>query len=230
MPPFTRNLTFVANDLGREATLLLVFDDTGIPGQYRTIFPVAWKVSTFGASGAYSLKVTYHSEFGFTRAESGGIVEASAFIHMNPGEKTILEKQGGVYQFTRPSLIQPPSPNMEVENGTSEHQDIGFGIFSQPERPPQDILLFDNLNAGSIAQIGQFNPIISAYVTSDYKQGQILRGQPTVPVILKENLAHLEQDTIWKLEYNPASGQFHIVRERWCIVVPRVNGLDGWEM
>jgi len=215
MPPFTRNLTFVANNLGRESTLLLVFDNTGMSGQYREVFPVAWRVSPFGATGTYMSKVTYNSELGCTGAQinSEDIVEASAFTHINPGEKTTLEGQGGAYRFTHPSPIQPPSPNMVVKNATSERQNIGFGVFDRPARPPQTVLLFDHINPEHSVQIGQFHPIISAYINAEYKEGQILRAQPRVPVILKQSLADLDEDTTWQLKYNQGTGQYRLERE-----------------
>jgi len=215
MPPFTRNLTFVANNLGRESTLLLVFDNTGMSGQYRDVFPVAWRVSPFGATGTYISKFTYNSEFGFARAQinSEDIVEASAFTHINPGEKTTLEAQDGGFQFTTPRPIQPPSPNMVVINATVKRQNIGFGVFDRPARPPQTVLLFDHVNAGSSVQMGQFRPIISAYINAEYKEGQILRAQPRVPVILKESLADLDEDTTWQLKYNQGTGQYRLERE-----------------
>ncbi|KAF8125326.1 hypothetical protein EV363DRAFT_1419265 [Boletus edulis] len=49
MSSYTRTLTFRTQDLGTDATLMLIFDKAS-DGSYDK-FPVVWKVSMFAASG-----------------------------------------------------------------------------------------------------------------------------------------------------------------------------------
>jgi hypothetical protein len=59
----------------------------------------------------------------------------------------------------------------------------------------------------------EFIPVLKAYITSDYREGDILRGQVSSPVIFKENLGDLERTTNWILKYDASTGQYQIQRE-----------------
>jgi len=213
MSPVTRILNFRASDLGKDAALVLAFD----PEDYRSVFGVVWKVAHFGASGHYQFQLRYRSEFGFIRAEitSGDIVVASAYINVNAGEKSILTETGHppVYSWSTPSHIQPPTNQIEGENGTNGGQNIALGL-SNPERPggePAPVLLFTDVARQGVIRL-EFTPVVSGYITSDFKEGQILRAPIESPVVFKENLATLDEESNWELVRDPATGEFRIIR------------------
>ncbi|KAG2073453.1 hypothetical protein BDR04DRAFT_1141249 [Suillus decipiens] len=59
MSAFVRNLTFQTNNLGKQSTLLLTFNDLSESPGVGSREAVVWRVSTFGESGPYQMQVTY---------------------------------------------------------------------------------------------------------------------------------------------------------------------------
>jgi len=213
---FTRTLTFRCKDLGRDSTLLLTFNDEAIPGMYRDVFPTAFKVAMFGATGSYEFKVVYNSEFGFTRAQINGgiVVPASVYTHIDVGQETTLTKKGSpaVYSFSKPQPIVPPTTEVVAINGTDTRENIGVGFFDSPDGAPTAVLVFTNVGPASKVQ-PEFIPILRGYITPDYQEGEIMKGQITPPILFTENLVRLDQDTYWKLTYNEGTGVYKIVRD-----------------
>ena len=68
-----------------------------------------------------------------------------------------------------------------------------------------------NHSAGSTLHFG-FNYILRGYVTSDYQEGEILRGQVNSPIIFQEDITKLEEVTHWKITCDPSSGVYAIQR------------------
>ncbi|KAM6494840.1 hypothetical protein JOM56_009463 [Amanita muscaria] len=216
MAEFTRTLTFRSNKLGRDSVLVLTFDDSSIPGIYHTVFPTAFKVSAFGADGADEFTVTYKSQLGFTRAQidGGTVVPASTYIPINVGQKTVLTKRNdpAIYSFSIPEDIVPSTDQMVAQNNTDGKENIGVGFFTRPDRGPSQMLVFEGVGSGSSVQ-SEFTPILGGYITSDYKETAILRGQISTPVLFKENLVKLPPLTNWRVEYNAGSGVYAIKRD-----------------
>jgi hypothetical protein len=210
--PFVRKLNFKSYNLGSKATLVLTFDDEKIPGIYKDVFPTAFKVTEFAATGAYGFQAKYKAQLGFTRAQisSDNKVEpASTYIPINVGEKTKLTKDGNSYSFSTPTDIKP-SQQIVAQNEAPGRENIGVGFFvGSPEDAPSTILLFQGVGSTSSAQV-QFTPILRAYITTDYQETQILRGQVTSPILFNRDLTQLEEETNWKITYNAGSGKFQI--------------------
>ncbi|KAM6501634.1 hypothetical protein JOM56_001611 [Amanita muscaria] len=214
---FTRTLTFRSENLGRLSVLILTFDDSKTPGIYNTVFPTAFKVSAFGAKGPYEFAVIYKSELGFTRAQISSddtVVPASTYTHINVGQKTILTKtsEPTVYSFSDPESIAPPTGQMVAQNDTDGKENIGVGFFERSDRKPSQMLVFEGVGAGSSVQ-SEFIPILGGYITSDYKETAVLRGQISTPRHFKENLVQLPSRTNWKIEYNKDSGAYKITTD-----------------
>ncbi|KAG6380468.1 hypothetical protein JVT61DRAFT_8618 [Boletus reticuloceps] len=117
---YTKTLTFRSNNLGTDATLMLIFNKA-LAGSYDK-FPVVWKVTKFGVSGQYQSTVTFSSQ---------------------------------------------------------------------------------SLNTG-------FQPVLRGYITSDYQEGQIVKGQISVPYIFEQDLSTLDDNTTWNLSYDTATGKVSI--------------------
>jgi hypothetical protein len=104
------------------------------------------------------------------------------------------------------------------------------GFFtSTPDYPPSTVLFFKDVGYGSSfpsailfsflqptlhsstssAQV-QFTPILRGYITTDYQETEILRGQIASPVLFNRDLTQLEEESNWKITYNAGSGIFTI--------------------
>jgi hypothetical protein len=210
--PFIRKLNFKSYDLGVKATLVLTFNSDTIPGIYKDVFPTAFKVTSFGEKGGYGFQATYKAQLGFTRAQLTGdnkVEPASTYIPINVGEKTKLTKDGSTYSFSTPTDIKP-SKQIVAQNDTRGRENIGVGFFvGSPENAPSTILFFKDVGSTSSAQV-QFTPILRGYITTDYQETEILRGQVASPVLFNRDLTQLEEETTWKITYNAGSGVFQI--------------------
>jgi len=221
---FTRTLTFRSNNLGKDSTLVLTFDDMAIPRIYEDVFPTAFKVTAFGEEGFYEITVTYVAEFGFTRAQMTGgvVVPASTNIHIDVGQQTTLTKRGSpeVYSFSKPQSIVPPTDQMVAINGTDMRENIGVGFYDRPDRAPITVLVFERVGSGSKVQT-EFIPILGGYITSDYQGNVILKAPISTHPLFKENLVELDRDTYWRITYNKGSGAYKITPE-----LARRSGVD----
>jgi len=213
MGEFVRTFTFRGINIPRDTKFLLTFDASNIPGVYETVFPVVWKVTSPGA-GPPPL-YTYVQKFGFTRAVSGGGVldPASTYTHINVGQETELSKitHPWAYRFSTPQTIIPPTKHSVATNVTNGLEDIGFGFFERNDRPPSPVLFFENVKAGHSVH-SEFTPILKGYVTSGYRENEIIRGELATPSIFKENLMHLPEHSDWLLKYDSDTGRYTIER------------------
>ncbi|KIK98569.1 hypothetical protein PAXRUDRAFT_133930 [Paxillus rubicundulus Ve08.2h10] len=213
---FSRTLTFKtkAEGLGADATLMLTFNDPDVtPGLYHDKFPVCWKVTSFAAEGPYSMKATYQSHLAFVKPQvedgSNTIVDASTYKSVNLGDETKLTKDTkGVYHF---SNVTPGDAGfLEAVNGCPLVEDIAIG-FSKPgsDEDPTCVLYFGSVGHNGFVK-AQFTPHLRAYITDQYQETQIIRGEVDTPMIWQRDLGQLAQSTTWFLTYNGATGEFAI--------------------
>ncbi|KAG1757723.1 hypothetical protein EDB19DRAFT_1658698 [Suillus lakei] len=204
------HLTFQSKDLGKETTLLLTFD-SDMPGMYKDYFPVAWRVTTFGKEGIYSMVVTYKHQFALSKSqiENWNITGAATAVEINVGQQTTLTKSGQVFSFSTPEAGLHGA--LEAINHTGEDQDITVGFMTPGQFLPKPALFFDNFkNSSKIT--AQFTPKLRAYITSEYQEGAILRDAIQTLPIWEHDLTALEQSTIWYLTRDQATGHYTITR------------------
>ncbi|KAG1729035.1 hypothetical protein EDB19DRAFT_1913574 [Suillus lakei] len=222
------DLTFQSKDLGTDTTLLLTFD-SDMPGMYKDYFPVAWRVTTFGKDGSYSMLVTYEHQFALSKSQvdDGNITGAATGVEINLGQQTTLTKNGQVFSFSTPQAGLHGT--LEAINNTGENQDITVGFMIPGQFLPKPALFFDNIkfdilplsllhqthsatyrNGSKIT--AQFTPKLRAYITSEYQEGAILRDAIQAPPIWVHDLTALEQSTTWNLTRDPATGHYTITR------------------
>jgi len=211
MPVYTRSLDFRCNDLGKKAILVLTFNSDDIPDIYKTVFPTALKVTTFPESGNYNFKFKYKSLLGFTRAQvsrSDSVEPASTYIPVDVGHETTLTKEDDAYHFSKPQSITKDT-QIVAENLTGEKQNIGVGFFADtPMDPPLTTLLFKGVGNKSSAQI-EFTPVLRCFIVSGYKEGEVLKGPIGTP-LFSEDLSQLDEETVWRVTYDNATGEFTI--------------------
>ncbi|KAF8119696.1 hypothetical protein EV363DRAFT_1380923 [Boletus edulis] len=85
---------------------------------------------------------------------------------------------------------------------------VKFGASAQAQGPYHPTVTFSSqslLNTG-------FQPVLRAYITNEYTEGQIVKGQISTPIIWEQDLSSLENDTAWGLKCDPYTGQFSIAR------------------
>jgi hypothetical protein len=63
-------------------------------------------------------------------------------------------------------------------------------------------------NKGRISP--SFTPMLRAYVTSDYQEREILKGEIHSPLLWEKNLAELAETTTWNLMWDPVTDRYTI--------------------
>ncbi|KAG8854915.1 hypothetical protein FRB91_002975 [Serendipita sp. 411] len=206
---FTRTLNIInGGDLPDDTTLLLTFQP--IEGLYKDTFPVCWRVGTFAANSPGSMVVTYKNQLAFTRPQvlDGNIVTGSTWQDINVGQKTTLNKDSnGVYSFNGVSAGE--DGYLIAVNNCGDIEEMSIGFETTPGMPPSQVLYFSNIGQGSSVTT-QFTPVLSAYVTSQYQQTQILRGEIQTGEIWKQDLSPLKETTTLIFSRDNATGQYSL--------------------
>ncbi|KAG2140362.1 hypothetical protein BD769DRAFT_1429635 [Suillus cothurnatus] len=209
-PPFSRHLTIQSNDLGKEVTIMFALINSDMQSLYQDRFPVVWKVSKFGKTGAYRTQLTYTNQLAFTKAQvaDGNFISAGTSIRVDPGQKTVLTEGNDVFSFSSP---QSGSPGfVQAVNNTGSIQDIAVGFLNKGDFVPTPALYFDDVGDGSQVT-AQLTPILRVYLTSDYQESTILRGAIETPAIWSQDLTGLADHTAWNLKRDPSSGRYTLV-------------------
>ncbi|KAG1772972.1 hypothetical protein EV702DRAFT_1132079 [Suillus placidus] len=199
---YVRNLIFQSNNLGKESDLLLTFDGP-MPGDH---YPVVWRVSTFGKDGAYQMRATYRSQHAFTKplVEGGIIVDAAAAVDINGArQQTTLTKADNRFKFST-----PVEGTAAVINDAGEAVGLTLGFNAAGKSLPTPMLYFGDVRNGSKVT-PQFYPRLRAYVTSGYREAEILRGEIAAPTLWDQNLAALDETTTWNLTWD-TTGRYRI--------------------
>ncbi|KAG2747709.1 hypothetical protein P692DRAFT_20583026 [Suillus brevipes Sb2] len=208
---FTRDLTFQSNDLEKDTTLVLTFD-ADMNGLYNEFFPVVWQAFTFGRHGSYRARATYTNQFAFFTPKVsaiGNITDASACVELNVGEKTSLTEANQVYHFSNP--VAGVEGALQAANNTDASQSIAIGFMSRGNSKPEPALYFPEVRDGKHATV-QFNPVLRAYIASDYQETAILRGPLDDRVLWSQDIAALSDSTTWNLTRDPSTGRYSIVQ------------------
>ncbi|KAG2128528.1 uncharacterized protein EDB93DRAFT_171073 [Suillus bovinus] len=206
--PFVRNLTFQSNNLGKQVTLMLAWD-AHMEGLYNDVFPIVWKVSKFGKEGLFWLQATYTAQLAFskTQVNNGEVTSAGTSVNINNGEKTTLTETNELYQFSPPEAGTPDT--LQAVNYTGTIEDIAVGFVNKGHLIPTPVLYFSDIGDGSRVKV-KFTPVLCAYITSDYKEAAILRGQVDATAIWTQDLTALSQSTTWNLTRDPNTGRYSI--------------------
>ncbi|KAF8427636.1 hypothetical protein L210DRAFT_3565096 [Boletus edulis BED1] len=207
----TKTLTFKADNLGTNATLLLIFDGAS-DGLYKDKFPVVWKLGRFAAAGSHLLNAAFTSQLAWLKpaTDMDSIVGAPAYKVINYNQKTTLQQNGsGVLSFTPPETGTADS--VTVVNGTSNRQDVALGFLPKGAFSPIPVYYWNGLGSGQSIQT-KFQPVLRVYIASDYKEGQIVRGEISSSVIFEQDLSALGDNTILNLSYNYSTGMFSITQ------------------
>ncbi|KAI0371219.1 hypothetical protein BV20DRAFT_1051639 [Pilatotrama ljubarskyi] len=215
MSVFTKDLRFWSHNLGDNVTLMLCFTPP-TPDLFVKQFPVAWKVTTLSATGGSVLDATYTNQLGFCMPQIGGnskIVSASNYTPIGVGETTTLDLNTSinppVYSFTPPVPL-PGTKGIQAVNNTGHPVTIALGFINEmgtDNETMNPVLTWRNVGQG-LAVTGEFTPVLRAYLTLNYQESEILKGEvKTLKPIWQENLASLGPKTSIHI-IKDASGAF----------------------
>jgi len=196
---FTRTLIFKTDKstITQPVTLMLTFDQIQ---SNPSMSQVAWRVLEFGGGNEQAI-ATYIQDLMVCslQVSSGNIVIASSSQELGLGQQTTLVKSGGGVMFTPP--VNGIQGELTAINNTGDFQGIGVG-FLDAAGNPNPLLVWEQVGNTSSVE-AQFTPVLSAYVTAQYQQTEIIRGEIVSPVLLQKNLATLTDTQEYTLSMAP---------------------------
>jgi hypothetical protein len=205
---YTKQLTFSSNDLGADATLVLTFDKP-VDGLFRDKFPVVLKTFAFPAADASIASITYRNQLGFLQAQvaSDTTIVGSASQVLEPSETTTLVEVDGGFSWTNP--VPGSVGYYGAVNGTSQNVDVALGFAQNPGQPLTPALYWNALSPAASTQ-AQFSPVLRAYITDQYRDQQLIRGEIPSSLLFEQDLSTLDDRTNWVLSYDANTGAFAI--------------------
>ncbi|KAG1734294.1 hypothetical protein EDB19DRAFT_1163041 [Suillus lakei] len=205
----TRTMSFQAKDLGKESTLLLIFNSQKMEGIYKTFCPVVWRTDHFPKTGAHIMKVTYTNQFAFSnvKVSKRKITDAETCMKIKTNERTNLIKEDDAIKFSDPQ--KGSDDVMEAWNKTGVVQNIALGIMNSEDLFPAPVLLFEDVGDGDNVT-AELIPMLRAYVTSNYKETTALSSAIETPVIWERDPAALVEKTSWNLTRDTVTGHYKI--------------------
>ncbi|KAG8833292.1 hypothetical protein FRC18_003876 [Serendipita sp. 400] len=213
---FTKTLVIKtkANTVPKAVSLMLTFDK--IPGLLNEQQSVCWKVVKFPAAQEMSVAVTYKSQLCFVHPQisAGNIISASTTKNINVGEQTdlIVDKDSGVSMFTNPKPGRTGENEIiRCENKTGGIRDLSIGLRDSPDADPGIALYFPGVGTDS-SVAARFTPVLRGFVTSNYVESEIIRGEIESGEVLHQNLASLADKTVWYLQWDGTTGQYSLVK------------------
>ncbi|KAG8834611.1 hypothetical protein FRC17_008092 [Serendipita sp. 399] len=161
------------------------------------------------------MTVIYENQlaFGYPQlSEDGVVLTMATWGEVDPDQKISLKQnEAGVRTFTRPP-VEGTKDAVSVDNLTEENQDLALGFVSDPGMPPIPVILFDSVGAEvpspDSGVVVRFAPLVSAYVTSQYEQGDVLREKIETPAIWSANMTNLKEYTTLFFSRNPTTGTY----------------------
>ncbi|KIJ48187.1 hypothetical protein M422DRAFT_247959 [Sphaerobolus stellatus SS14] len=197
---YTRTLRF-HNDLQKSATLILTFDKLE-EGAFKDYSPVVWKIVYFPSGKHSSSQVMYRNQLAFTtpQVEHDKVTTAGDFTPIELGQRTTIVEEDHAHKFTTPEDGSGTSL-IVAENKTTKKIDIGVG-FVLSEDNAITALVFRGVGPSNNVS-AQFTPIARAYVATEYRQDDILKGPMKSTLLWEQNLEQLEEDTKLLLKDNP---------------------------
>ncbi|KAF8751671.1 hypothetical protein RHS01_08249 [Rhizoctonia solani] len=216
---FALTITFV-----RDTTLMLMFEPPNSSKLYRDQFPVVWKVITFRAKGHSKAALHYQQRlaFGYAQTDWDNLVDSAAWVEV-AREVSRISGKAGHKRFGH-NAKGHATKKLVCKNNTDSRANLSIGMSSDILFEPLLICLKDSSGGDGINQryeptmlwtgVGSL-PILSAYITRDYKATEMLRGEVETDAIWTVNLDQLDDVTGWNLVEDDVTGAFGIERARF---------------
>jgi len=218
MTGFSKTLTFYAENLGVEPTLMFTFNDLSNDSGtlYADLFPVCWKVSTIAATGKHSVELDYHNQLAFIWAQGteGKVINAGTTVDINVGQETTL-----TLDAKKATVFTPPQPipnasltsnEVQAKNSTPTVQKIAVGTLAPGALAPDPVVYFKAVGVGASAS-AVFTPVLSLYIGSEYQQTAIISGEIESGPIWTQDLSQIPGDTAsYSFTYNAGTGDYAV--------------------
>ncbi|KAG1799883.1 uncharacterized protein HD556DRAFT_73814 [Suillus plorans] len=94
----------------------------------------------------------------------------------------------------------------QAKNHTGSIEDIAVGFVNKGGIMSTPVLYLSNI--GRVT--AKFTPVLPVYITSDYEETDIVRGQVDTPAMWPQDLTTLAQSTTWNLARDPNTGHYSI--------------------
>ncbi|CAE6373862.1 hypothetical protein RSOLAG1IB_06321 [Rhizoctonia solani AG-1 IB] len=208
----SKTLNFYAYGLQKDTSLMLMFEPPNNSKLFKDQFPVVWKVITFRAKGHAKAAVHYHQRlaFGYAQTDRDNLVDSAAWVEVVSGDISSISGDAGQKRFGTNSKSNG-TKLLVCKNNTEGRANlsIGFldgdGVYQRYE----PTLVWTGV--GSKSNItAAFTPVLTAYITRDYKATEMLRGEVETDAIWSCNLNLIDDVTGWHLFEDDASGAFSI--------------------
>ncbi|KAG9084526.1 hypothetical protein FRC06_004048, partial [Ceratobasidium sp. 370] len=206
----TKILNFYGYNLERETSLMLMFEPPNTSQLYLDQFPVVWKLIKLTPKGRGHSKATVRYvdrlAFGYTETEDNNVVDPSAWVDVQIGDIALITG-GPDGQYFGEVTHRTNNDHIVCKNRSGARVDLslGFVLGDGANERFQPTLLWDNVGTGS-SVTAEFTSILKAYVTSDYKESEYLRGEVDTHAIWSQNLDDLDDVTDWNVVEDPETG------------------------
>ncbi|EUC61444.1 hypothetical protein RSOL_395700, partial [Rhizoctonia solani AG-3 Rhs1AP] len=164
---------------------------------FKDQFPVVWKVINFRANGHAKASVQYGARlaFGYAQTDQDNLVDSASWVESGD----ISSISGGSDQKRFGDVTKSEGTKLLVcKNNTESRANVSIGFIRGDgiHQRYEPTLLWTGVGSGSNVT-AQFNPILTAYVTRDYKATEMLRGEVETDAIWRCNLNELDDVTGW---------------------------------
>ncbi|CEL53355.1 hypothetical protein RSOLAG1IB_06322 [Rhizoctonia solani AG-1 IB] len=194
---------------------MMMFEPPNNSKLFKDQFPVVWKVITFRARGHAKASVQYGARlgFGYAQTDQDNLVDSASWVEVKSGDISTIQGGPGQKRFGAVSNNSSGTKLLVCKNNTNGRANVSIGFvkgdgYNQRYEPT---LVWTGVGSGSNVT-AQFAPILTAYVTRDYKATEMLRGEVETEAIWRCNLNELDDVTGWNFVEDDTSGEFRIER------------------
>ncbi|KDN33615.1 hypothetical protein RSAG8_13289, partial [Rhizoctonia solani AG-8 WAC10335] len=201
----SKTLNIYAYGLQKDTSLMLMFEPPNSSKLFKDQFPFA-----------HFLDVIFRMHCSFRDQDRDNLVDSAAWVEVVSGDISSISGDAGQKRFAAELLQRAMVPSSSSAKTTPTVaqtlalvKNLGFlngdGVYQRYE----PTLVWAGV--GSKSNItAAFTPVLSAYVTRDYKATEMLRGEVETDAIWSCNLNLIDDVTGWHLFEDDASGAFTI--------------------
>jgi len=195
---FTKNLVFTFKNLPTDTSVLLCFNDPSPSALGGEQGPLAWKVLKMRKDQMGATPVTFTSQvaFGQSMLDNDNVVLGNIWVPVEEGHIVSLMpnlEPGSGPLFGKPKEHKEIGQLIKASNDTNGLQNMSVGFMNGDNYEPT--FIWKDVGAGSSVE-AKYHPVLKAYVTSQYKEGQFLTADlMTNKPVWTQNLAELKSDT-----------------------------------
>ncbi|KAF8679970.1 hypothetical protein RHS04_04840 [Rhizoctonia solani] len=203
---------------------MLAFEPRQSSKLYEDYFPVVWskpiegwkytasltteqEVFTFRKQGHPKKTVRYTPRvaFAYAQADHNSLVECAGWVEIRD------DINNGTSPMGRNNASGPGTMRAYCKNGSKRRADLSIGLLKGDSNYQhyEPICLWPGVESDIIAH---FKPIVSAYVTRDYKVNEMIHRKVEADAIWTQNLDQIDDITGWNLTEDPITGKFSIER------------------